>query len=140
MSSLVVEELGEAAEGGGERPEPASASSPDKLLSSPSSSVSPSSARSGDSPRSPGGLNTLFQQDLPAGRWDASVHGGRVVTTLAKTCADILAAYRSFEALPTSGGGGADDGKIVRRDRGKLLVTPIPEGGSAVPGLPDRLP
>jgi hypothetical protein len=34
------------------------------------------------------------------------VRGSRVVTPLAKTCTDILAAFRSFEALPTPGGGG----------------------------------
>jgi len=51
-------------------------------------------------------VGRLIQLDLPDGRWNAQLRGGRVVTPLATSCAAIFAAFRSFEALPTSGGGG----------------------------------
>jgi hypothetical protein len=168
MSSLVVEEFGAAAEGGGNRPD--SESSPEKPLASPGLSASPSSTHSEGSPRPASGLDfligvfgsrldvapgvralrlllgihtrgpppslaeirellapmaaeqlravgRLIQLDLPDGRWNAQLRGGRVVTPLATTCADIFAAFRTFEALPTSGGGGAAQTKVARLTR-----------------------
>jgi hypothetical protein len=62
-------------------------------------------------------IGRLIQLDLPAGRWNAQIRGGRVVLPLARTCADIFAAFRSIEALPASGGGGAAQTKAARLER-----------------------